>query len=215
MDEITKAYIAGVMDCDGSFMIVGRPDGKRFEPRAAVAQVTPQIPYFMKETFGGDIQYQEQQPPKRNRYLWRISCVGAVAVAKCTLKYLLIKQPRARLILELRSFQAAKFKTYSYWYELEHPNWSREKLITTREAQKLIGYKHFGSVKQAIKTRVLLALPGKSGILAPRIPQGQAIWLRSIKNSKANGRLPTIPPPLVEKRKSAWRQMKRLNRRGC
>jgi len=215
MDEVTGAYVAGVMDCDGSFMIVSRPGGRRFEPRASLSQVTPQVPEFMKETFGGDIQYQELRPPKRNRYMWRVSCAGAIKVCEVSLPYLLIKKARAEALLELWGLRDAKYRTYAYWYGADHPDWKSGQLITTREAQAIIGYNNFYSVKQAIKTGVLLALPGIPGKSVARIPKEMALWLASIRDQAPGGELPIIPPGLVDLRRELWKRMKLFNKVGC
>jgi len=215
MDEVTKAYVAGVMDCDGSFMIVGRPDGKRFEPRVAVAQVTPQVPEFMKAVFGGDIQYQVLEPPKRSRYMWRVSCTGATDVCRACLDYLQIKKDRAETLLSLWALKDDKLKSYAYWYELDHPHWRSELLIDTVETQQLLGYRNFYSVKQSIKMGVLLALPGAPGRKLRRIPKDMVLWLAAIKADIGKARLPTVPPGLVDLRRGLWLRMKELNKTGC
>ncbi len=222
MQETLRAYVAGCMDSDGSYMIIGRGDGRRFEPTVALNQVTEPVPRLLLETFGGNYQYRVLGAPRRARYMWRGAWGTAEKVCTATLPYLRIKRVQAECLLELLALHRnSALRSYSYWYEHEHPDWRSEHLVTTRQAQVILGYKHPESVKQAIYGGCLLALPGKGGSFTPRIPKGQVEWLRSLREGaqiqcRNQGlRLPNLPPQLIDMRKALWLKVRQLNQRGC
>ena len=211
-----RAYFAGCMDCDGSFMILTkRPN--QIVLRVSLGQTTPQIPELLKRYFGGDIQLLPRTPPRKLRYCWRLESRSAIKFCEAVLPFLELKQKQAALLLELgRTFTEPKYAMYSYWYGLSHPNWRQEELLTISEAQEVMGYASACSCREAIYKGVVLALgrpefKGSGSIFHPRVPKGQAEWLGKIRAESKSGKLPPNPPPLLEWRLDLQRQVRKLN----
>lgn len=214
MKESMKAYLAGCMDCDGSFTIVSQGDGTRVQPWVLFGQVTPQIPNLLLEIVGGYLYYNERPLPRQPYYMWRGTCKVAVSLCQTLLPYLRIKQDQAAIILELDKLNKdPRLRRYTYWYEREHPNWKQEELVTTGEAQHILGYGHFKSVGLAIRQGRLLAIPGKGGKQIPRIPKGYVTWIADIKRRFKKQKLTTVPPALVDRRRDLMQQIRKLNHR--
>lgn len=102
MEESIKAYIAGIIDGEGSILLTRLHGSEHRAPQLTVSSTTPEILDFLKLHCGGSIcshrTYQEHHKP---HWSWRVSHNAALAVLSQIVDYLLVpeKSFRARHIL--------------------------------------------------------------------------------------------------------------------
>ncbi len=112
MEETMRAYLAGCLDCDGSFGIKRSTYHMRIRNDASVpiyservlfSQVKPDITLLLKRYFGGGYNIQKPATPSSKPvYKWGITDRQAVECVKAVLPYLIIKREQAEILLELR-----------------------------------------------------------------------------------------------------------------
>jgi len=115
--KLILAYLAGVMDSDGSFGIRRSTYGIRkrgeqtpvFSERVKLAQTSPIVPKMLKDLFGG---YFARTKPyaKKGKPLYRWEGTQKVA-ARCIeslYPYLRIKQKQAEILIKLRESKNAQ-----------------------------------------------------------------------------------------------------------
>lgn len=212
------AYLAGAIDSDGSITMKRstyhmrvRKDAKNpvYSERILLKQVTPDIPEFLQETFGGSLRTTKGQTPN-SKPLYSFECRDLQAAALCRqlLPYLRVKRKQAEINLELRESKKGKYKQASYWFKIKHPNWRNMELVTTEEASNLLGYANIYSVSQAVRSKTLLAIPGKRGQHMPRIPRKLIEYILDIGGTSVR------PPELVNWQESLYQSIRELNKIG-
>jgi len=219
MNTLLISYLAGAMDSDGWFMIHHYHHNPKwndiYTERIGLKQVTPQIPNLLLQNFGGYI-YKVKPSTPNGKMLYSFDCRGALAVKACEalLPHLVIKRRQAELIIEFSKTRENNCQTISQWFQREFPNWQTMKLITTKEAQKILGYENPNSIYQAIYTGTLLSIPhnrsGRKSI--PCIPM--SLVERLSKLNFPTNRRKTLPPELVAWRERLHREVKNLNKVG-
>lgn len=111
-DQTVLAYLAGIMDADGSFMIKrstyhmrvrGDASCPIFSERLAIKQVTPDAIDLLHKIFGGS-RGMEKPSAIHGQMLhrWGVTDLKAYKVALALFPYLRIKKSQASLLLELR-----------------------------------------------------------------------------------------------------------------
>lgn len=118
-DEIIFAYLAGLMDGEGSFMIrksfyrvrnkkYGDCKNPMYTPRVGVKNTNREVIELMKSIFGGHMSkekrvYQSKNGHKRRKILYIYNAEHRIALNICEklLPYLIIKKEQAKLLLEL------------------------------------------------------------------------------------------------------------------
>lgn len=223
MDDTTLAYLAGAIDSDGSigikrstYHIRVRKDAVNatYSERILLKQVTPHIPELLRECFGGSFQTQKAST-EDGKPLYSYACTDKNAAIACELMlpYLRIKKPQAQLVLELRESKQPGYGKFSYWFELENPEWRTMPLVTSTEAMEILGYTNKGSLSQAIKNGTILALPyNHDAIERPRIPR--LLLEQVIVLAGKDGFLRNQPPQLVEWRERLCQEVRELNKNG-
>lgn len=112
MDEITKAYLAGCLDCDGYFTIKrstyamrvrGDAHNPIYSEKVGLKQVTPQVVDLLSEHFAG---YRRIEKPSAQNgkplHAWSVTDKQAIKCIAAVLPYLKIKRQQAELLLQLR-----------------------------------------------------------------------------------------------------------------
>lgn len=223
MDETTLAYLAGAIDSDGSigikrstYHIRVRKDAVNatYSERILLKQVTPHIPELLKECFGGTFR-MEKASTTDGKPLFSYGCTDKNAARACELMlpYLRIKKPQAQLLLELRESKQPGYGKFSYWFELEHPDWRELPLLTTTEAMKILSYTNKGSLSQAIGNGTILALPyDHNSTERPRIPK--LLLEQVLVLAGKDGFLRNQPPQLVAWRERLCQEVRELNKNG-
>lgn len=113
MKKIELAYLAGVMDSDGSFSIAidtwrQRKFGQcpAYQEIVAIGQCDKQSMELLQELFGGTIRCQKSSGPNRRPvYYWQASNKVAIIVVRALLPYLRIKRRQAETLLALRKIK--------------------------------------------------------------------------------------------------------------
>lgn len=218
------AYAAGAIDADGCFTIKrtrqrcrenGNCINTQYRGRILLGQITPQVPALLKKMFKGSI-YLTKPGTENSRplYRWMVSDKTAYETAKTIIPYLRIKQERASCVIELHELrQKPRVRTAAYWYELEHPNWKSEPMITTKQAADMLGLVSAESISQAISNGTLLsASPGRHGrSLVPKIPRGLVEILLTLKSRKTKF---LSPPQLIDAMQAIWERLRQMNTLG-
>jgi len=108
LNEITKAYLAGCMDCDGCFQIKlkGWKGYKHHHARVSLWQTSALIPLLLAYHFGGVVKKHIRKGPARDVYSWDVTYTKAVALCRLLLPYLYLKHRQAEILLELQATMA-------------------------------------------------------------------------------------------------------------
>ncbi len=117
MDKLTLAYLAGVLDSDGtigvkrntySVRVIGDSTQATYSERIHIRQVTREAVDLFAATFGGNVTPEEPHA-KRGRPLWKWgqTDLKAAATLAALLPYLRIKRAQAENCLALRSIKNA------------------------------------------------------------------------------------------------------------
>lgn len=219
--DTEAAYMAGCLDCDGSMQLKkyhGQLGGRSLQPRIHLGQSTEVLPRWLHSIFGGCLHVTKKKPPSRNMLYWAVGDSMAIAVCTICLPYLRIKKRRAEILIEVWNLNHnMQYKSYAYWYGLEHPNWREEKLLTTEEVHVLLKYRRRGTVAGAIRSGVLLALPNPNGRRPKRIPSGLVEWLMELRadaHKRGKSKICGRPPQLGELQLWLSKEMRMLNLRG-
>jgi hypothetical protein len=110
--ETQAAYMAGIMDGEGTFYIGNysgnRKNGdKHFQTLIAVACTDKSLIDWLFETFGGGIrQYTPKQLSKNSRkqvYRWCATSNRMLHICQIILPYLVIKKRQAEIMIDIRS----------------------------------------------------------------------------------------------------------------
>jgi len=214
------------MDADGYFTIKKSTYHQRtlsdtinanYSAQVGLRQVTPQVPYLLKETFGGCVAVSKpNEPNRRMLYQFQATDRPASRLSELLLPYLRIKRRQAELLVELQQTKQRAMLQPSHWFEREFPRWQEMELITTEEAAKMLGYAPGNSIYQAIMQGVLLALPDeKSGFgpRKPRIPKLLVERLCQLPRAK-DGRLRLQATEITHWRERLHAEIKELNKVG-
>jgi len=103
-----RAYMAGIMDGEGSFTVVYNAKFKAFVQDIGFSQTVKLLPKWFQESFGGSLRRIQRKEFKYRRHKpiwrWRIYGHEKVKVFICSLlPYLRLKQKQAELALEFHS----------------------------------------------------------------------------------------------------------------
>lgn len=214
------AYLAGAIDSDGCIRIKKDTYAVRnhssvnpaYQEVIHLKQTTPQIPDLLKETFGGSIHLSKGgSANSKPLYAYLASCRIASDIAALLLPYLRVKARQAEILCELRKAKQTPHNKLSYWYELEHPNWREEELLTPKEACAALNYRNAASLSQAVNNGSLLALPYR-GKTEPRYPKGLVEQYRSLYGPDGCRRLQA--PQLVAWKEQLYQEIRELNKIG-
>jgi ABC-type dipeptide/oligopeptide/nickel transport system ATPase subunit len=111
MDELTKAYLAGVMDSDGWFTIKRHASNSRYgqsftySESAGCGQTTPQAVELLQASFGGVVKVRTRKTTGnwKPMHYWAVTNMIAADVAATLRPYLRVKAVHADLIIGLRA----------------------------------------------------------------------------------------------------------------
>ena len=125
MNKIDLAYLAGVLDSDGSFSIAinrrQKFQGNRnpsYQEIVAIGQCDTQAIQLAKELFGGHTRHDESRGENRRpMHYWYVSSKIASRACVALLPYLRIKKRQAEIILELRAIKDRGRKANTYLSE--------------------------------------------------------------------------------------------------
>ncbi len=129
------AYLAGIMDSDGSFRIETRQVRRMLHPHYRInircAQVAPSPAVeLLARTFGGNVGIrQDYRSNHRALATWSLHDRAAVPAIEALLPYLVVKQTEAWLLLQLRGLKANGKEGTTEWV---HANRWHERVNMTK-----------------------------------------------------------------------------------
>lgn len=108
--EIERAYLAGLIDGEGSIMLVGRNRANGPMLRVNVSNTDRRLLDWLAERFGGTVRVmwrsqQEVRPNERVCYSWQRDCRQCREVLEAALPYLISKREQARVAIAFSSTQ--------------------------------------------------------------------------------------------------------------
>ena len=107
------AYFAGIIDGEGTITLTRRHPNQTPSPNVSVSNSSLQMLKWIKVNFGGWISKKRiYKPHHRQTYVWGITHNKAISILKQIEKYLIIKKPQARLILN--KYKAVTVRTGKY-----------------------------------------------------------------------------------------------------
>lgn len=208
------AYLAGAMDSDGFFRLKMNRNQARKNPvyteMIGLHQVTPQICLLLKETFGGTIINKKPSSPN-GRMLFSYCGSSSFAYRACVRlePYLLIKRERAQLLIDFYQTRNLEYRSHSYWFKKENPEWAMSELISFRETMEILGYGSIYSVWNAYMNGTIVAIKGeKTNKSLPRVPMSFVEYVSSAGGMKAQ------PKSLAAIRNNMFLKMKEMNHLG-
>ena len=115
------AYVAGVIDCDGSIQVARslgparKRDGVRppyYVIRATLTAVDPTIPHLLRAHFGGSVyRFEGHTVRKGSWHRWTVVSLQAGAFLRAIRPYLRLKGPQADAALQLDALLASQRAT--------------------------------------------------------------------------------------------------------
>lgn len=115
MKATTVSYMAGILDGEGWFNITRtlRKPSCGYSARIGVANTNRILIDWIVSNFGGKVSSRSPgngQWGKKVRYEWYLTSVKAVEVCNQVLPYLVIKQDRARILIELNDLLSTSYR---------------------------------------------------------------------------------------------------------
>lgn len=98
MNEVDKAFAAGLLEGEGSFNIIYRTGQGIFRPVVTFSNNNPLYHLWLQERFGG---YIKKHPRSRNRSLFWSSKGPTRLIVEAILPYLIGKKREAEIVYEL------------------------------------------------------------------------------------------------------------------
>jgi len=96
-----KAYIAGIVDGEGSIMLIRHHRNETHSPTVSIANNDLHLLKWIKERTGGTlVSKRKRKKHHDSSYMLTIRQDRAIRFLKEIQPYLIIKQPQARLIVE-------------------------------------------------------------------------------------------------------------------
>jgi hypothetical protein len=111
--ETEKAYLAGIIDGEGTITLSRRHPDQTPSPNVSISNSSLQMLKWVKRHFGGWISKKRTyKAHHRQTYVWGITHNKAIDLLKLIEKHLIIKKPQARLILS--KYKAVTVRTGKY-----------------------------------------------------------------------------------------------------
>ena len=106
--KILYAYAAGIIDGEGSIIIRKQKSmtsriGYDFDVCVQVCNIRKEIPYWLKQNFGGSFYQSGKTTAGNSIWRWNIAAVKANKLLKVIYPYLLTKRQKAAIALEFQS----------------------------------------------------------------------------------------------------------------
>lgn len=101
LEEFEKAYIAGIVDGEGTVTLMKHHKNETPIPFISIANNNLKLLQWIKHRCGGLIASKKKYKPQHNNsFVWSVRQDRALGFLKETLQYLIIKKPQASLILK-------------------------------------------------------------------------------------------------------------------
>lgn len=114
MEEVEKAYLAGIIDGEGTVTLAKNHKGETPSPKVAVSNNKLELLEWIKKRAGGVIVSKRKNKPYHgNSYVWYLRQNKALSLLNDLKNFLIIKRLHAELILnnyKLVTFRNGKYK---------------------------------------------------------------------------------------------------------
>jgi len=99
LDEVVKAYLAGIVDGEGTVTLMKHHKNETHIPFVGIANNNLKLLQWIKSTVGGNICSKKKRLPHHNNsYVLNIRQDRALRFINEIKKYLIVKRPQAELI---------------------------------------------------------------------------------------------------------------------
>ena len=106
MKEVEKSYAAGLIDGEGSIMLIKRNSGKFRSPVVSLTNTSQEIISFLVGLFGGTVRKQKvYKEHHKLAWIWSVSNDRSIEVLTIIQPYLLIPEKRYRCHLILEEYK--------------------------------------------------------------------------------------------------------------
>ena len=113
MGEIEKAYLAGIVDGEGTVTLTRRQKNQTPAPNVSVSNSSLPMLKWIKKRFGGHISTKKTyKSHHRQTYVWAVSYDNAIRLLGQIEEYLIIKKPQAKLIIS--KYKKSTIRTGKY-----------------------------------------------------------------------------------------------------
>ncbi len=131
MEEVEKAYLAGIVDGEGTVTLTRHRKEETPGPRVAVANNNLRLLEWIKSRVGGVIVSKKKRKPHHSdSYAWYAQQDRALRFLDEIKKYLIIKKPHADLILQ-------KYKSVTHRAGKYTPEMLSKKMRLVAQIRKL------------------------------------------------------------------------------
>jgi hypothetical protein len=99
LEEVEKAYLAGIVDGEGTVTLTRHHKNETHTPRVSVANNNLELLKWIKVLYGGTITNKKKRlPHHKNSYVWYVGQNRAIRFLNEIKQYLIIKRQQADLI---------------------------------------------------------------------------------------------------------------------
>ena len=131
MDEVEKAYLAGIVDGEGTVTLTRHRKEETPGPRVTVANNNLRLLEWIKSRAGGVIVSKRKRKPHHNdSYAWCVQQNRAIRFLGEIKQYLIVKKPHADLILQ-------KYKSVTHRAGKYTPEMLKKKMRLVAQIRKL------------------------------------------------------------------------------
>ena len=103
--ETQLAYLAGIIDGEGTFYIGTTNNGRKFNSRIYVVNTNEELIQWLKNIFGGLIykRISTSNPQWKTRYEWVLDKSAIDTICHLLIPYLIIKKKHAEIMIDFRN----------------------------------------------------------------------------------------------------------------
>ena len=131
MDEVVKAYLAGIVDGEGTVTLMKHHKNETHIPFVGIANNNLKLLQWIKSIVGGNICAKKKRLPHHNNsYVLNIRQDRALRFINEIKKYLIVKRPQAELITK-------KYKAVTHRAGKYTPEMLKNKMLLVAKIRKL------------------------------------------------------------------------------
>jgi len=131
LDEVVKAYLAGIVDGEGTVTLMKHHKNETHIPFVGIANNNLKLLQWIKSIVGGNICAKKKRLPHHNNsYVLNIRQDRALRFINEIKKYLIVKRPQAELITK-------KYKAVTHRAGKYTPEMLKNKMLLVAKIRKL------------------------------------------------------------------------------
>lgn len=112
-----KAYIAGIMDGEGTVTLIRQHSNENYSPEVSVANTSIKLLQWLKSNVGGGTIVRKKMRSERHKqaYTWKLRDNKALQLLREINRYLILRKPHAELILKKYKKLTPRNGRYTPW----------------------------------------------------------------------------------------------------